>query len=241
MNIYKCFHPIVLQDLNKPWEELLHTGYAVSFSAGSVIACAGRGVGENRIFFIKQGRVCLSHIAGNGEERILMYLGRRCMFAERPMQDDGMDCIFTCMENVAAVYWPRKILNGEFAARHPEQILNLLCSLRRKSRIFSGRLCELHAFDTLGLVSRALYSIYLHSDRATRPVPKLTQLELASYLGIHRSSLHIVMARLREEGILGAYRKSGMDVLKPEKLLAYALSGRGKDKVRSGDYEQEAG
>jgi CRP-like cAMP-binding protein len=241
MSTQDRFHPIVLQDLNKPWEQLLHTGYNISFPAGSVITGVGRRKEDNRLFFIKQGRVCLSHIAANGEERILMYLGRNCMFAEAPMQHDGMDCIFTCVEDVRAVSWPRKILDADFAARHPEQILNLLCSLSRKSRIFSGRLCELHAFDALGLVCRALYSMYLHSDGKKRPVPNLTQLELAAYLGIHRSSLHLVMSRLRDEGIIGAYSKSRMEVLDPDRLLACALSGRGKEKKRFDDYEREAG
>ncbi|MDR1947537.1 MAG: Crp/Fnr family transcriptional regulator [Desulfovibrio sp.] len=235
------FHPIVLQDLNGPWEQVLHTGYSTSIPAGSVISGSGRRDGENRIFFIKQGRVSISHISGNGEERILMYLGRCCMFEEIPMQHDGMDCIFTCMENVGAVYWPKKILNGEFAAQHPELVLNLLKSLSLKSRIFSGRLCELHAFDSLGLVSRALYSMYLHSDRKKRPVPKLTQLELAAYLGIHRSSLHMVMTRLREEGIIGVYSKSRMEILNPDQLLAYALSGRGKVKKHLGGCARETG
>jgi CRP-like cAMP-binding protein len=241
MNTYERFHPIVLQDLHAPWEQLLHTGYDISFSAGRVIAGSAGDDAAHRIFFIKQGRVSLSHISGNGEERILMYFGRRSMFAETAMQHDGMDCIFTCLDAVHAVYWPKTILNEDFAARHPELILNLLQSLSRKSRIFSGRLCELHAFDAFGLVSRALYSIYLHSNEKKKPVPNLTLLELAAYLGIHRSSLHMVMARLREEGIIGTYSKSGMEILDPDQLLVCAISGRGREKKRPGDYERRAG
>ncbi|MDR2123415.1 MAG: Crp/Fnr family transcriptional regulator [Desulfovibrio sp.] len=241
MSTHIRFYPIVLQDLNKPWEQMLHTGYNVSFPAGSVITGVGRSREDNRIFFIRQGRVCLSHIAANGEERILMYLGRNCMFEETPTQHDGMDCIFTCVKELRAVSWPAKILNANFAALHPELVLNLLCSLSRKTRIFSGRLCELHAFDALGLVCRALYSMYLHRDEGKSPVPNLTQLELAAYLGIHRSSLHLVMSKLREDGIIGAYSKSRVEILDPDRLLACALSGRGKEKKRGDDYERQAG
>jgi DNA-binding IclR family transcriptional regulator len=52
-------------------------------------------------------------------------------------------------------------------------------------------------------------------------VPHLSLQELAAFLGIHRSSLHKALARLREESIIGDYSKNRLEIYDLEKLSLY--------------------
>jgi CRP-like cAMP-binding protein len=79
----------------------------------------------------------------------------------------------------------------------------------------------MQTFTAFGNLCRALYSMHLHQKKKDRIVPRLAQQELAAFLGVHRSSLHKAMTRLRAEGIIGAYSKSSLEIRDIDRLEGY--------------------
>jgi CRP/FNR family transcriptional regulator len=241
--------PIILTSFNRPWEKILSSGTAVTLPAKRLITGKTYASLHGRcdpptdstrkadptamdvtkileetdagMYYIKRGLIRLSHIALNGQELMLLYMGKDTLFGEIPMFLAGREYLFTSMEETEAVFLPKKMLTEDFIRKHPELILNLLQSLSKKTQLYYYQLCSLHTFTTFGNLCRALYSMYLHQRKRDHIVPRLAQQELAAFLGVHRSSLHKAMTRLRAEGIIGGYSKSVLEILDIDRLAGY--------------------
>lgn len=219
------FQPIILMNMNKVWENVLHMGTPLSFPAKKIISFSQSDSTNAGIYYIRHGCVRLSHIASNGQEKVMLYMGRGMLFNEIPMLNVGSDYLFTCMEPTETVFFPKKWITEEFIKEHPDLFLNLLESLSKKSRNFYSQLCGVRIFDAFVNVSRILYSMYLHNKAQDYVVPRLTQQEIAAFLGIHRSSLHKALFRLKDEGIIGQYSRKRLEVYDPDRFLEYAQGG----------------
>ena len=219
------FKPIILTDLNTPWEKVLDQGTPVSFARRTIISARAFGESASGMYYIKKGHVRLSNIAANGQEKMMFYMGRGTLFNEIPMLQAETDYLFTCMEETDAIFFPKKRITEDFIRRHPELMLNLLESMSRKSRSFYTQLSGLRAYDTFANVCRMLYSMYLHNKSGGKVVPRLTQQEFAAFLGVHRSSLHKALSRLQNEGVVGRYSRKELEVRDPDRLLAYTEGG----------------
>ncbi len=216
------YSPVVLTDLNLPWERVLHLGVPVTFVPRQVITVSA-ATASSGFYYIRKGRVRLSYIAPNGQEKVLFYLGKGTLFAEIPIMVISADCIFTCMDEVAAVLFKKKeVTSLQFAKEHPELMLNWIESSCIKSGNFFNQLCNSGLFDAFGNVCRLLYSMALHSPDPRRLVPQLSQQELASMLGIHRGSLHKALTRLKKENVIGDYSKRELRIYDLDLLKYYA-------------------
>ena len=217
------FFPIVLSNLNKPWEQVLHLGTPISFPAKSVITGRSPGVSkEPGMYYIKSGRVRLSHLTMHGHEKMLLYMGSGMLFNEVPMLRVASDYMFTCLDATDAVYWTRKCITHEFILEHPDLILNLMEAMGSKTQSFYTQLCGMSSYGAFINVCRVLYSMFLFQQERGNVVPGLTKQELAAYLGIHRSSLHKALARLQDENVIGSYTRSSLQVSDVETLRNYA-------------------
>ena len=65
------FYPIILMDMNTPWERVLNLGITVIHTPKSIIASYHIGEAPSGLYYIKKGYVCLSNIAArqNGKCR----------------------------------------------------------------------------------------------------------------------------------------------------------------------------
>lgn len=216
------FFPIILTDLNKPWEKVLHLGTRVTFHARQIAPGSSPYTG---LYYIVRGRIRLSGTSVNGQEKVMLYMGRGTLFNEIPMLQFVTGHGFTCMEHTVAVYWPKKLLSTEFIKEYPELILNLMESMSLKSRNFHTQLSSMHGYGAFTNVCRVLYSMYLFNREGKAIVPQLSKQELAAYLGLHRSSLHKAISRLQDEGVIGNYHRAALEIHDPQALLAYAQRG----------------
>lgn len=209
--------PIILTGLNSPWEAVQHLGVPAQFTASQVIAQNDR----SGFYYLKRGRVRLSYIAPNGQERVLFYLGRGTLFLDAPVLVQSL-CIFTCMEAGEAIFFKKSLISESFVVQHPALMLNWVESVARKSSNFYKQLCGIGLHDTFVNVCRVLYSMVLYQKEQGKIVPYLTQLEVASLLGVHRGSLHKAFVRLRQEGVIGDYSRQILEVFDEERLRSYA-------------------
>ncbi len=212
--------PIILTDLNTPWERVLHLGVPVTFRPKQMISFDNGDA--SGFFYVRKGRVRLSYISVCGQEKVLFYVGRGTFFHDIPALI-ASECIFTCMEATSAVYFSKRLITLSFAREHPDLILNWVESTAKKSNNFFNQICGAGLFDSFANVCRALYSMALHNREGDRVVPHLTHQELASLLGIHRGSLHKALSRLKREGIINEYSRHRLEILDLEKLAARAM------------------
>lgn len=216
------FTPICFFDLNKPWEKVLSLGTHVSFPAKSVVSSAILKSDNTGMYYIRKGCIRLSSIGYHKQAKIMLYMGKGCLFNEIPMLQDSYDFIFTATEDTEAIYWPRHCITTEFIKEYPELFINIMESMSKKSQSIYAQLCTTRSMDSFGNVCRHLYSMHLFNRERGVVVPRLTQMELSAFLGIHRSSLHKALIRLKKEGIIGGYSKTSMEILNPEQLHCYA-------------------
>jgi CRP-like cAMP-binding protein len=221
-NIKGEFLPIILVDLNKSWETILELGTPMSFKPRSVIfqreypASAG-------MYLVRRGLVKLSHVSLTGSEKTHFYLGRNSLFHEAPMMYETHDHAFTCIEPTEIVFFEKKLITPDFVRQYPELTLNMLESFSIKASVLYANSRREHSFSVFVRVCRVLYSMQLYQQDRGVVVPRLTQQELATFLGIHRSSLHKALSRLCGEGVIGTYRKKELPIYDAGTLLKYAL------------------
>lgn len=217
------FAPIILSNLNTPWEQVLFLGTRVSFPPKKIIPTHTGSSVLDGMYYITRGRVRLSHIAPNGSEKVLFHIGQGSLFNEIPMLSSAPNATFTSVEQTDAYFWSRKDLGLIFIKEYPELIYNLLQSLSVKASNFHMQLCSQGLFTSFVNVCRSLYSMYLYQQEGEKIVPHLTQHELAALLGVHRSSLHKALTRLKEEDIIVSYNKKELIITDLDALFDYAL------------------
>lgn len=216
------FYPLMMENLNKSWEKVLPLGTKASFPAKTVITGRSPGIKDPGMYYIKRGKVRLSHVTLSGQEKMLLYMGEGMLFNEIPMLTVSTDYIFTCVEATEAVFWTRKQITADFISRHPELVLNLMEAMSKKMQSFYMQLCGMSSYNAFINVCRVLHSMELYQKKNGIVVPGISKQELAAFLGIHRSSLHKALARLQDEGVIGAYTRHYLEVKEAETLRRYA-------------------
>ena len=223
MDISGEFAPIILSNLNTPWERVFSLGTPISFSPKKIVLTRENNASLDRLYYITRGRIRLSHIAPNGSEKVLFHMSRGMLFNEIPMFIYVQNALFTAVEETDAYYWTRDTLSLAFIKEYPDLINNLLQSLSTKASNFHMQLCSQGLFTSFINVCRALYSMHLYQRRGDKVSPHLTQHELAAMLGVHRSSLHKALTRLKDEYVIASYSKKELVITNLGALLNYAL------------------
>ena len=212
------FAPIILYDLNTEWEKIFPLGAPVSLHSKQ-IAC---DTNYNGFYYVISGLVRLSILSENGEEKILLYIGDGCLFNENPAIVNLGASIFTCMEPTKTIMFSKSIMTEQFIQNHPDLILNLFESSKKKIGAMATMLFHAKVNNTFSNTCKTLCSMLEHQQKNNMVVPRLSQQELASLLGVHRTSLHQVLKRLQDEGIIGKYRRSELQIIDKERLYRYA-------------------
>ncbi len=216
------YSPVVLMDLNLPWERILHLGIPVSFVSKQIFSVVGTNPGQG-FYYVRKGRIRLSYITPNGQEKVLFYVGRGTLFNEIPTMSTIASCVFTCMEPVSAVFFKTSFVRShQFIAQYPDIMLNWVEAVSEKNNIFFNQICNAGLYDSFGNVCRLLCRMFLHSQQNGKVVPQLSQQECASLLGIHRGSLHKALTRLKKEGIIGNYTRRSLEIIDADRLFQYA-------------------
>lgn len=216
------FYPLVLENLNNCWEKVLPLGTPASFPAKTVITGRSPGMKDAGMYYIKRGRVRLSHVTLGGQEKMLLYMGEGTLFNEIPMLTVSSDYMFTCVESTEAVYWTRQQITADFISRYPDLVLNLMETMGKKMQSFYTQLCGMSSYNSFTNVCRVLHSMQLYQQKNGVVVPGVSKQELSAFLGMHRSSLHKALARLQDEEIVGTYTRNYLEVKDAEALRRYA-------------------
>ncbi len=206
-----------VEGINSVWERVLDKAVQISLPKAHEIEANN----PNYFFFLLKGSVKLSCLSEGGQERVVMRIGPGTLFNEVSHIHTSLlqsHSLHTLEESVVARF-PKYILEDEnFFRQHPELACNMIHSLGIKAGAFFSQLFDSGLLEVSTRVSRSLYQLWQENGESESFSPGLTQSELASTLGVHRSSLCRVIKALRQQGVIGKFTKTTLEILDPEAL-----------------------
>lgn len=208
-----------IEGSNTAWEKVLHKARRLSYPKHHEIPTSGSG----DFYYLISGRLKLSCLAADGQERIVMRIGPGSLFNEvshlhHSPHAHSLQTLTPC--EVAA--FPGSLLDDEkFYREHPDLIRNLVQTLGLKAGAFFAQLFDSGLLEVRGRVCRMLYQLWEENGRKASFRPELSQGDMAAMLGVHRSSLCRELRTLREEGVIGSFSKANLEILLPEVLAGY--------------------
>ncbi|ACS78478.1 Crp/Fnr family transcriptional regulator [Maridesulfovibrio salexigens] len=206
-----------IEGINSIWEAVLDKAVQSSLPKDHEIEANH----PDYFFFLLKGAVKLSCLSESGQERVVMRIGPGTLFNEVSHIHTSLfqsHSLHTLEECVVARF-PKSILEDkDFFRQNPELACNLIHSLGIKAGAFFAQLFDSGLLEVSTRVSRSLYQLWQENGESESFSPGLTQSDLASTLGVHRSSLCRVIKALRQQGIIGKFTKTTLEILDPEAL-----------------------
>lgn len=210
---------IRLENLNQPWLEVLFLGVRAIFPKGQVVSTTAA---DNVFYLLTKGYVRLTYVGDEGQERSSLFLGPNSVFNEIPALRQTMSTIaFCCMEPVELWRFPASLLeDNDFIAQYPHLMANLLQSMARKSGLFFQHVTAMSFASSKSQMCAML--LELVEER----MPRMTQSEVAAVLGLHLTTVARLVRALRDEGVLGKFTKTELEILDMDRLQELAQQHR---------------
>lgn len=209
-----------IRELNAPWREILHLGERKILPKHHELGTPE----DETFFFLNKGSLHLSCISEDGQERVVMIMEEGVIFGEITFMHKSrvhFHSLRTLTECEVFIF-PNTLLDDTaFCREYPHLILNLVKSLGVKGGAFFSQIYDSNLLDTRGQICRMLTHIWREQGEKTTVNPDLSQVEMATILGIHRSSVCRVIRELRDEGVIGRFSKTRLEVLAPYTLMEH--------------------
>ncbi len=206
--------------LHEPWREMLHLGTHMVLSRSQYTYTAS----PECFYFIDKGRVRLTYTNALGQEHVVMFFGKDCIFNETHVLVRGSDAglaSFRVLERTEVYRFSGSLLHDRaFIAEHPHLYENMLTATAIKfSNMFMITYLIKHG-TPMARVCRFLRQMHYSHNAAARFPLDMTQIELASVLDIHRVSLFRCLQQLKEMGIILAFSRHEVQLGNIEALEA---------------------
>ena len=209
---------------NAEWVKILKFGIKRNFSKGSIII--GNGQTVDNLYYLHAGKVKLSYIGKDGREKILMYMDKGNLFGEVPFFDHKpMYRQFTAIEACEVYTFSRECFCEVIVPQYPELMFNLVEVLVNKTRAFA-----VQASDLGSIISRVCKVLIYVADRGRVNHEEgkmvcnqgISKEELASILGVHRTTLFSAIACLKEMGVIEEISKKRLIIHDYQQLVSIA-------------------
>lgn len=214
--ITPCFS---LKEKNSIWRNALHLGIRQKVSKG-FLWCFD----STTFSFLDKGTVRLEGASSSGKQRIAFYIESGCLFRETNSSSSNTAQgvgYFIAMEDCVVYQFPIALFEDlNFIRENPDLVANCLTTLKQKSSILFFSLVSNNENISDGVVGRYLLSL-AEKHGADTFRPDISQSELASIMGLHRSTVCRVIKTLRKEGILGSFTRYQLEILDRKKLQEY--------------------
>lgn len=211
-----------VRGLNTPWEAALPLAKRLNYKKHQTIDISNRT--RPFFYYILSGTVRLSYLGENGEERTILYAGPgTLMNVPTIVADDAGNSSVLCTEDVEiACFDPALLTDRSFASTRPELLINLVHSLCVHLVIHSQLLGESSHVSSLQRVCQVFLEMSRWHGGRSRFAPGMTQQELSTLLGIHRTTLTRILLRLKEAGVVSRYSRRELSILNPDELKSLA-------------------
>lgn len=208
-----------IRDLNLPWREVLDMG--VRSSRPRFHNFTDSDTDADAFYFLDRGSLQLSCISAAGQERVIMYIRSGNVFSELSVLHRSFWPLHSLrtLEECSVIRFERRLLDDPtFCAKYPHLMANLVHSLGIKAGAFFSQVSEAYLFDAKTQICHLLYHLASRNHGEKSFNPGISQAEMASLLGLHRSSVCRAVRELREAGIIGRFTKTSLEILALERL-----------------------
>lgn len=212
------FAAISHSGLHEPWREILHMGTHLVLPRSHYNYVAP----PDCFYFLEKGRVRLTYTNMEGEDHVVMFFGKGCIFNETSVLIRGISAnmaSFRVLERSEVHRFPGSLLHDSaFIVKYPHLYRNMLEGTALKfSNLFTLAFLIKHG-TPLARLCRFLRQMARAHNNKTRFPLEMTQLELASVLDIHRVSLFRCLQQLREQGVLLSFSRHTVEMSDLERL-----------------------
>ena len=191
--------------LNAPWRKVLHLARRKIIRKGQSVdirtSLSGPD-GRSCFYYVVSGKIRLSYVSRNGEERTILYAGPdTLMNVPSVLVGDEDNTLVTCTEDAEVALFDAALLSDEaFAAQYPDLMINLVHSLCVHMVIHSQRLAESSLSNSVAQVCRR-YGVPFLSLRVISDIHVSESEQRLSYEGFWNDisdNSFSVLARLLE-------------------------------------------
>ncbi|TGE34367.1 Crp/Fnr family transcriptional regulator [Desulfosporosinus sp. Sb-LF] len=204
-----------LNQIQSPWEKVLHLGVKRQFKKNSVVL--GNAQRVNDLYYLYKGKIKVVSTTSLGREKPIWYISSGNIFGEVPFLDGDL-CynIFTCQEDCIVFTFSREVFSGKIIPQYPEVIKSVFGSMALKMRNLSAQINDV----CLNSPKMRVYKMLYFLNPSNNGVLEVSQKELGDLLGIHRVTLNQILNDLKDKGIIEPQKcKKRFNVLDIEKLL----------------------
>jgi len=192
-----------ITNLNLVWEEALGIASKLIYKKNTIIPHAD----QQGVYYIKEGKVKLSYISPNGQERIALIYDTHSIFNEARVFAgyDPIGC-FKCATDVELYLFPKALLmKTDFITQYPEIVKNLLFTMGAKILLHYLFLTEMGTGSSMAQVCRFILSLSVKNDKALMFPVHMTQQEVCDLFGMHRATLARILRRLKDMGAISHF------------------------------------
>ncbi len=206
--------------LNSCWDEIRHLGTTRMYEKGQAVDFSR----DNSFFYIRSGKVKLTHVESNGQEQTMLFAEAGSIInIVAQFIDDSKALLMTFLErSEVVVFHGRLLTDPDFVSRYPKQIISLLTSLAVHLEIHSQQVGDISLLTSLSHLCRIFWDIYRLGNGELVIDPNMTQQELAALLGVNRTTLTRSLGKLRDMGVISAYTKHCLAITDVRKLQELA-------------------
>ena len=213
-----------ISHINNPWKNLISNNTNIrQYSKGSLIELGQNDI-INKFYYIINGKIKLSYVNNNGNERTILYASTgTLMNVPTVLTGDLEDCIVECvMPTKIAIFDAKLLQDPKFVYKYPDLFINLLKSLSLHLVIHARRLRASSADFSIRQVASFICELVDKNSGQLVFTPNLSQQDLAILLGIHRTTVTRALVQLRKANIVSKFTKHEVRVLDLEKLKRFA-------------------
>ncbi|WP_194822724.1 Crp/Fnr family transcriptional regulator [Micromonospora sp. S-DT3-3-22] len=191
--------------------ELQHLGIPVNLAPGTVVFTEGETT--THAVLIKEGHVKVISAGPQGQEIVLATRGPGEVVGEMsPVDGRPRSATVVAVTPVAGSIVSAEIFNA-FLDRHPRVMRFLLLQTTQRLRDADHRRVDLATLTVSARVAATLLEMAGIDPRApdpssTHPIPDISQVELAGYVGASREAVAKVLRDLRTKKIIQTARRS---------------------------------
>ena len=211
---------------DQSWRKVLHLGSRHEIRKGQIIIHAGEVV--DNLYFIEKGEAAMLRTGLDGSEKILMYIEEGTLFGETPFfSGQPILSTFLCSKNSVIRRFSKACVNERIMPDHPELIQTLLHTLAMKVSILSNQSATLAMGNLEERICKFLLMTSVPKELMQSPpviYPKMRMKDLASLLGVHRTTLYKSIRKLEKEGIITDFTKDSVFITDMEGFKALAAS-----------------
>ena len=207
--------PSDFTNINRPsdlWNNYLHLAKKRTLVKNETLIHIGEFV--DYLYIVESGmlRVTNSHLGG--VEKIILYINKGNLCGETSFFLNIRSCTeIVSTEKTVVHAFSRACIMEKIFPPNSQIMIDICKNLAYKVRVLTEQIMVLSQDNAMVKVGRYLYLTLENTPAGLIARPKLSQNDLANFLGLHRTTLYKILRELEARQIISAYKKEHVGIL----------------------------